>query len=148
MRRLILFFIITFFSVVLLAFFIHLHADAIQISSSLEVIWRRIVGLKSRPVANEYCWFDKNRITLGSHINTIRYNTVFGYNTDNCWTPDGHFELFLLHVYIYTFNFRYNTDWIANTKIGLDLNNSVITRFLYIWMNIFFGSDVRVMFYF
>ena len=60
--------------------------------------------------------------------NTLRYNTVFGYNTDLCWTPIAHFILFLL--YFYTFYSRYNRVWIANTEIGLDPKNSVIKRLL------------------
>ena len=47
--------------------------------------------------------------------------TWFGYNRGN-----GHYRMILLYDYI--FYSRYNTDWIANTEVGLDLNNSVIKR--------------------
>ena len=47
----------------------------------------------------------------------------FGYNTDDCWTRNGHFIL-----YVYTFYSLCNTDWIANTEIDLDSNNSIIKR--------------------
>ena len=50
----------------------------------------------------------------------------FGYNTDQCWISIGHFRLFL--PYVFTFYSPYNTNWIANTGIGLDHNNSVIKR--------------------
>ena len=45
---------------------------------------------------------------------------------DHCLTPNGHFRLILLYIYI--FYSRNNTDWIANVKIGLNPNNSVIKR--------------------
>ena len=47
----------------------------------------------------------------------------FGYTTGHCLTP-----VWLFLLYVYTFYSRYNTDWIANTEIGLDPNNSVIKR--------------------
>ena len=56
--------------------------------------------------------------TPGPLYNTLHNNTVlnsFEYNTDHCWIPNG---LSLLDVY--TVYSRYNTYWIANTKIGLD----------------------------
>ena len=49
---------------------------------------------------------------------------------DQCWTPFGHFRL--IFQYNYTFYSRYNTVWIAKTKICLDPNNSVIKR---LWCN-------------
>ena len=74
----------------------------------------------------------------------------FGYNTDHCWTPNSHFRLTpgplyntvhystvdhcriptgLFLLYVYTFYSGYNTDWIANTEIGLDPSKRVIKRF-------------------
>ena len=53
------------------------------------------------------------------------YNMV-RYNTDQCWTPNYYLGLFF--QYKYTYYSRYNTDWIANTEIGLDPNNSDIKR--------------------
>ena len=38
----------------------------------------------------------------------------------------GHFRLILL--YNYTFYSRHNTEWIANTEIVLDPNNSIVKR--------------------
>ena len=38
-------------------------------------------------------------------------------------------DIFAICLYIYT---RYNTDWIANTEIGLDPSNSLIKRLRYI----------------
>ena len=73
--------------------------------------------------------------TLGTHAHAIYTWTSlqqgslqhgFGYNTDHCWTPISHFRQILL--YVYTFFSRYKMEWIANTKIGLDPNNSVIKR--------------------
>ena len=58
----------------------------------------------------------------------------FGYNTDQCWTPNDH--LGLIFLFDYTFYSHYNTDWIANTEIGLDPNNSVIKR---LWCIIIFA---------
>ena len=37
-------------------------------------------------------------------------------------------DYFCCTIYVYTFYSRYNTDWIANTEIGLDPNDSVIKR--------------------
>ena len=51
---------------------------------------------------------------------------VLQFYTDHSWTPIGHFRLYLL--YVCTFYSHYDTDWIANTEIGLDPNNSVIKR--------------------
>ena len=36
-------------------------------------------------------------------------------------------------LYVYTVYSRYNTDWIANTEMGLDPNNSVKKR---LWCNL------------
>ena len=47
----------------------------------------------------------------------------FGYNTDHSWTLNG-----LILLNIVTFYSSYNMDWIANTGIVLDPNNSVIKR--------------------
>ena len=41
-------------------------------------------------------------------------------------TPNDH--LGLIFLFNYTFYSHYNKDWIANTEIGLDPNNSVIKR--------------------
>ena len=41
-------------------------------------------------------------------------------------TPNDH--LGLVFQFNYTFYSQYNTDWIANTEIGLDPNNSDIKR--------------------
>ena len=63
------------------------------------------------------------------HLTSLQHASLqhsFVYNTDHCWTPIGHFRLFLLCVY--TFYSQYNTDWIANTEISLDPINSVIKR--------------------
>ena len=57
--------------------------------------------------------------------NKVRYNMVLDI-TDQCWTPNDH--LGLIFLFNNTFYSRYNTDWIANTEIGLDPNNSVIKR--------------------
>ena len=54
---------------------------------------------------------------------------------DHCWAKNGHFRLILL--YLYTFYSHYNMDWMANTEIGLDPNNSVIKRLRYITIKIY-----------
>ena len=54
----------------------------------------------------------------------------FGYNTDDCLTPTGHFCY--MSNFVHTFYSRYNTNWITDTllgqAVGLDPNNSVIKR--------------------
>ena len=45
---------------------------------------------------------------------------------DQCWIPNDH--LGLIFIFNYTFYTRYNTDWIANTEIGLDPNNADLMR--------------------
>ena len=45
---------------------------------------------------------------------------------DQCWMPNDH--LGLIFLFNYTFYSLNNTDWIANTDIGLGPNNSVIKR--------------------
>ena len=45
---------------------------------------------------------------------------------DQYWTLIYH--LGLIFLFNYTFYSHYNTDWIANTEIDLDQNNSVIMR--------------------
>ena len=57
--------------------------------------------------------------TPGPLYSTVPYNTVLDITLITV-------GLFLL--YVYTFYSRYNTDWIANTKIGLDHSNRVIKR--------------------
>ena len=57
---------------------------------------------------------------------TVRYNTVLDITRVNAGPQMVIKKLILL--YNYTFYSRYNTDWIANTEIGLDPNKSVIKR--------------------
>ena len=59
--------------------------------------------------------------TPGPLCNMFHYKMVL----DISWLIAGP-QMVLL--YIYTFYSRYNTDWIANTDIGLDPNNSVIKK--------------------
>ena len=43
---------------------------------------------------------------------------------------------FAICIYMYVFYSHYNTDWIANTEIGLDPNNSVMKRFCCIFKTV------------
>ena len=60
--------------------------------------------------------------TPGPLYNTIRYNTVLDLTLIIIGPQLGYF------CYFYIFYSHYNTDWIANTEIGLDPDNSVIKR--------------------
>ena len=42
-------------------------------------------------------------------------------------------QMVIFGICLYTFYSRYNTDWIADTEIGLDPNNSVIKRLWCMW---------------
>ena len=68
----------------------------------------------------------------------VRYNTVF-YITGVIAGPHRSFKTdFAIN---YTIDSRNNRDWIADTEIGLDPNNSVIKRLCicsYIWLNLFY----------
>ena len=58
--------------------------------------------------------------------NTVRYNTVLDITRIRVGPQMAIKDTF--SYIIYAFYSRYNTDWIANTEIGLDPNNSVIKR--------------------
>ena len=52
-------------------------------------------------------WFIKTPAPLYKMVNgSLQHD--FGYNSDHCWTSNGHFRL-----YVYTFYSHYNSDWIA-----------------------------------
>ena len=71
------------------------------------------------------CWFSH----VAAHLFKIKFllmNISFVQVLVKLRTPNGHFRLILL--YIYTFYSCYTMDWIANTEIGLNPNNSVIKR--------------------
>ena len=58
--------------------------------------------------------------------NTVRYNTIL--DTTRIWVGPQMATFYTFFYITYIFYSRYNTDWIANTEIGLDPNNSVIKR--------------------